>query len=120
MYLIRYRRADYRRFGDYIGIRNFYVVSRNNFATKHKAVEYLRERGFVDFSERSGRKGHKLPHCMVLKMGGNYVQARVLKEEDCALNELFLCFRDDKKFQEGLKNRNQHLLGKDSIVLVEK
>lgn len=35
MYLIRYRRADYRRFGDYIGIRNFYVVSRNNFATEH-------------------------------------------------------------------------------------
>ena len=120
MYLIRYRRAGYRRFGDYIGMRNFYVVSRNDFATKHKAVEYLRERGFVDPNEYSGRKGHKLPHCMVLKAGGNYVQARVLKEEDWALNELFLTFRDNKEFQEELKNRNEHLLGAGSIVLIEK
>lgn len=120
MWLIRYRRSGYRRFGDYVGIRDFYVVSKNDFTTKHQAVEYLRERGFVDSSEYCGRKGHKLPHCMLLRTGGNSVQARVLKEEDRALNELYLSFRDNKEFQEELKSRNEHLLGADSIVLVEK
>ena len=122
MYLIRYRRtADRRLSSGYCGTRNFYVVSKNKFATRHKAVEYLCERGFIDADEYCGGKRHKLPRFMNLKAGYHFVQACILKEEDIFLNEPYIIYRDRKSDMEGeLKSRNEHLVSRSSIILFEK